>query len=97
MLAITCSRGHIQPPLEQRGFPECDGPAHEIAPDGIYKSVRAYSGGAGPIARTMRMTQTNAKICQLQPHSAAELNGQPRCPTPKRLEFIFGHNGVNEG
>ena len=54
-------------------------------------------GGAGLIARTMRRTQTSAKICQLQPQSAAELNGQPRCPTPKRLEFIFGHNGVNEG
>ena len=97
MLAITCSRSHIQLPLELRGFPKCDGSAQGIAPDGIYKSVRAYSGGAGPIARTMRRTQTNAKICQLQPQSAAELNGQPRCPTPKRLEFIFGHNGVNGG
>ena len=97
MHAIACSRGHIQPPLELRGLPRRDGSAQGITPDVSYQIGRTYSGGAGLIARTMRMTQTNAKVCQQQPQSAAELHGQPRCRTPKRLEFIFGHNGVNEG
>ena len=47
MLAITCSRRHIQPPLELRGLPRCDGSAQGITPDGIYKIVRAYSGALG--------------------------------------------------
>ena len=44
MHAITCSRGHIQPPLELRGLPRRDGSAQGITPDGIYQIVRGHSG-----------------------------------------------------